>query len=141
MKKKTKKQKSLGKLKRDFDSVFSKWVRLKDSKDGMCMCITCGVWKKISKQQCGHYTSRSYLSTRFDPKNTAVQCYQCNICKKGNIDEYALWLIGTYGEGILEELNKKKWETRKYSRLEYNSFIQIYKDKIKRLEDDGKFFS
>ena len=134
---KKKKTKSLSQLKRDFDNVYSKWIRLKNSKNGKCMCITCGKWMPIKEAQCGHYVSRTYLSLRFDHKNTAVQCYGCNICRSGALDEYSLWLIGTYGEGILEELNKKKHEPKKYSRLEYNSFIKIYKDKIQKLKDDG----
>ena len=137
---KKKKQKSLSQLKKDFDSIFSRWIRLKNSKNGKCMCITCGVWKKNKEQQAGHYISRTYLSTRFDERNVNVQCVSCNVFAKGRLDEYALWLIGQYGNGILEELNKKKWEQKKYSRLEYNSFIQIYKDKIKRLNDDGIYF-
>ena len=134
---KKKKQKSLSQLKRELDNVYSKWVRLKNSKNGKCQCVSCGKWLKIKEAQCGHYVSRNYLSLRFDHRNTAVQCMQCNVFKKGNLDEYTLWLIGIYGEGILEELNKKKWEPKKYSRLEYNSFIQIYKDKIQKLKDDG----
>lgn len=134
---KKKKQKSLGKLKKEFDSVFSRYIRLVNSKNGMCMCVTCGKWLPIKQAQCGHYVSRTYLSLRFDHRNTAIQCYSCNVCKHGSLDEYALWLIGEYGNGILEELNRKKWEQKKYSRLEYEMFIKIYKDKIKRLNDDG----
>ena len=134
---KKKKTKSLSQLKRDFDSVFSRYIRLKYSVNGKCQCVSCGKWKKIKEIQAGHYCSRVYLSTRFDERNVHCQCLSCNVFKKGNLDEYALWLIGEYGEGILEELNKKKWEPKKYSRLEYNSFIQIYKDKIQKLKDDG----
>lgn len=138
MKKKPKKIRSLGKLKKDFDSVFSKYVRQRYSKNGLVQCVTCGVWKKIKEMQNGHYVSRTYLSTRFDEKNCHPQCVSCNVFKDGNLDEYSLWLIGTYGEGILEELNKKKWESKKYSRLEYEMFIKIYKDKLKKLIDNPK---
>lgn len=138
MKKKLKKKsKSLGQLKREFDTVFSKYIRLKYSKNGMVQCVTCGKWAKIKAMQAGHYISRTYLSTRFDERNVHPQCMSCNVFKKGNLDEYAIWLIGTYGEGILEELNKKKWETRRYTRFEYEMFVKIYKDKIKKLNNDG----
>ena len=135
---KKRKDKSMSQLKREFDTVFSRWIRLKNSKDGMCQCVTCSVKKPIKEMQAGHYISRGYLSTRFDERNVHCQCVSCNLFKKGNIDEYTLWLIGEYGEGILEELNKKKWETKRYSRFEYESFIIVYKEKIKLLNDDGK---
>ncbi len=138
MKKKPKKIKSLGKLKRDFDSIFSKYIRQKYSKNGLVQCVTCSNWKKIKEMQAGHYVSRTYLSTRFDERNVHPQCVGCNMFKSGALDEYSLWLIGTYGEGILEELNKKKYESKKYSRLEYEMFIKIYKDKLKKLIDNPK---
>jgi len=134
---KRKKQKSLSKLKKDAWDWCSKYIRLKYSKKGYVQCITCSCIKKIKEMQTGHYVSRSYLSTFFDEKNIHPQCYQCNICRKGNLDEYALWLISTYGEGILEKLNKKKWEQVKYTRQDYENFIERYKSKIKRLKDDG----
>lgn len=137
MKKKPKKIKSLSQLKRDFDSVFSKYIRQKYSKNGKVQCVTCSTWKEIKAMQAGHYISRGYLSVRFDEENVHPQCPACNIFKNGNLDEYAMWLIGTYGEGILEKLNKKKWEMKKYSRLEYEMFIKIYNDKLKKLKDNG----
>lgn len=138
MRKKLKKIRSLGKLKKDFDSVFSKYIRQRYSKNGLVQCVTCGEWKKIKEMQNGHYVSRTYLSTRFYERNCHPQCVACNVFKDGNLDEYSLWLIGTYGDGILEELNKKKWESKKYSRLEYEMFIKIYKDKLKKLIDNPK---
>ena len=138
MKKKSKKIRSLGKLKKDFDSVFSKYIRQKYSKNGLVQCVTCSTWKEIKYMQAGHYISRTYLSLRFFEKNVHPQCPACNVFKKGCLDEYAIWLIGTYGEGILEELNKKKYESKKYSRLEYEMFIKIYKDKLKKLIDNPK---
>ena len=139
MKKKTKKKsKSLGQLKREFDTVFSRYIRLKYSKNGLVQCVTCSKWAEIKSMQAGHYISRTYLSLRFDERNVHPQCPSCNVFKKGNLDEYAIWLIGTYGEGILEELNEKKWKTKRYTRFEYEMFVKIYKDKIKKLNDDGK---
>lgn len=132
---KKKKQKSLSKLKKEADAIYSKYIRQKYSKNGLVMCVSCGSWKPIKEMQNGHYVSRSYLSTRFYNKNCHPQCYACNICRSGNMDEYSLWLIGTYGEGILEELNRKKWEQVKYTKEDYLKMIERYKKKIKILKE------
>lgn len=125
------KQKTLKQLKKKLDEIFSKYIRLRKARKGVVQCVTCnkfGYWKEM---QCGHYVSRTHLSTRFDERNCNVQCVGCNVFKKGNMDEYALYMKREYGEGILEELNKLKHKSRKITRAEYQEKIQHYKDLIK----------
>ena len=83
MKKKLKK-KSISKLKKELDSVFSKYIRHKYSKNGMVACYTCGVSKPIKQMQNGHFQSRKHLNTRWSEDNCRVQCVGCNVFKYGD---------------------------------------------------------
>jgi hypothetical protein len=121
---------SLAELKKELDRVFSIYIRIRDKG----VCISCGDEKYWKYQHCGHYVSRSYLSLRFDEKNCNVQCISCNIFKKGNMDEYAIALIRKYGKNILEDLNRRKHTSTKFSKQDYERMIALYKRKAKQLE-------
>lgn len=91
---------SVSALKKRADKVFSLWIRNRDK-----MCVTCG---SRSNLQCGHYVSRSWSALRYDEKNCNAQCVGCNVFKRGNMDEYARFLIRCYGPDILDELAARK---------------------------------
>lgn len=127
---KKKKLKSISKLKKETDSVFSVWIRQRGMDDrGYNTCFTCKKKKFWKELQCGHYISRSFLSLRYDPRNCHPQDIACNLFKKGNLDVYAIELIKEYGTGILEELNKEKYIFEKFDRKRYNEIINEYKFK------------
>lgn len=113
-----KKQKSISKLKVEADRVMSLWVRKRDR-----ACVTCGSKENL---QNGHYVPRNWLGLRYNKKNCNTQCVGCNVFKKGNMDEYARFLIRKYGPGILETLNKLKKPTQ-FKRADYNLIISKYK--------------
>ena len=115
-----KKQKSISRLKKEADTVFSLFIRQRDKH-----CVTCGA----PATQAGHYVSRSWLGLRYNEKNVNGQCVRCNIFKKGNMDEYARFLIRKYGAGILEELNKLKKPTQ-FKRKDFELIISNYKSKL-----------
>lgn len=95
------KRKSVSSLKKEADRVFSLWIRARDGR-----CVTCGSMYKL---QAGHYVSRSWSSLRYDEKNVNCQCLSCNVFKRGNMDEYARFMIRNYGPDILNELALKKF--------------------------------
>lgn len=124
--------------KKEFDRVFSIYIRIRD--DGKC--YTCGDEKHWKYQQNGHYVSRSYLPLRFSEINCHVQCYSCNICKNGNMDEYAIKLQKQFGKNILDKLNKEKWANVKYDVQWYQKMIRKYEKKILEIYpgfSDSKF--
>ena len=114
-------------LKREADKVFSAYIRQREKgPTGWATCVTCGyqdIWKRL---QCGHYVSRTHLATRWNEKNAAVQCYACNILRRGNHAEFTLYLQGKYGQGIIEELVEAKHRTVKYTRAELQELIDSY---------------
>lgn len=135
MRKKGKRSKSYSGLKREADKAFSEWIRRSHAdSDGMVRCVTCGraePWKRI---QCGHFVSRVHLATRFYERNCAPQDYSCNVLRRGNASEFALWLVDSYGPGIIEELARKKRQQVKYTRSDLESIRDSYRERIRQLE-------
>ena len=118
---------SISKIKKKADSVFSTYIRNKYAVNGYVMCVTCGILKPPKKMQAGHYIPRNILSTRYYEKNVHPQCYGCNVCKNGAKDNYALYLISQYGDGILEELAIRKNMTVKFTYTDYEEMIRGWK--------------
>ena len=111
--------------KKELDSWFSKYIRLKYSKDGNCICYTCGYTANWKKLQNGH------LATRFDERNCRPQCFTCNMYRNGMIPNFSANLEKELGEGITKELYKKAQEiTKDYP---YKEKVAYYKDKVEEL--------
>lgn len=144
--------KGINQLKKEFDKIFSWYIRLRDAKtmsDGQLygVCCTCGKsipvfvqgkYKMIRncKWQNGHYITRNSSPLRFNEKNCNGQCEACNVWNKGEIRKYALFLETKFGFGILQELNELKKETIKFTKSGILDKIKYYESKIKELENE-----
>lgn len=121
-------------LVKKLDTVFSKWVRYSAAKGkGYCKCVTCGKIEPPERCDAGHYISRTYNILRWDERNVHPQCQSCNRFKEGHKDEYALFMVRTYGAGILEELNRQKWMPYRLDDLWLIQTIKEYSHKLKSL--------
>lgn len=121
---KSKKPKS--KLIKELDVIFSQYIRLSNSIDGFCTCVTCGrvyEWKKI---QAGHFMSRQHYSVRWDERNVKPQCYGCNVMQQGRQYEFSKYL----GEELSNELYLLSKQTRKFTENELEEMIQEYKSRL-----------
>ena len=121
---KSKKPKS--KLVKELDVLFSQYIRLSNSIDGFCNCVTCGrvyEWKKI---QAGHFISRQHYSVRWDERNVKPQCYGCNVMQQGRQYEFSKYL----GEELSNELYLLSKQTRKFTENELEEMIQDYKSRL-----------
>ena len=129
--------KSISKLKKELDKIFSIYIRLREATDnGLCQCFTCGkvAHYKQGGMQCGHFQSRRFLATRFDEQNCQVQCQKCNIWSQGEQYKFGLHIDGKYGEGTAEELQYKARQTVKLSRVDYEEEISYYKEAVNKLK-------
>ena len=98
-------KKSVSKLKKEVDSWFSKYIRLRDATDmGVAQCFTCGKVDHYKKLQNGHFQSRRHHNTRWDEKNCQVQCVKCNMFGQGEQYKFGMYLDAKYGLGTAEEL-------------------------------------
>jgi hypothetical protein len=99
-----KKEKSISKLTKELDTIFSKFIRLSHAKNGLCACYTCGHESPIKKIHAGHYITRYYKATRWDERNVRPQCFMCNIYRKGNSVIFRQNLVRELGEDIVKEM-------------------------------------
>lgn len=121
------KQKSLSKLKKELDTVFSWYIRKRDD----YICFTCQKQLDRASSQNGHYITRGNLALRFDEINCHCQCVGCNIFKKGNYPVYSIKLIEKYGVDILQRLAEVSRLPVKYSKIMYQAKIDYYKKLLK----------
>ena len=130
-----KKLKPITKLKKELDSIFSTYVRLRDlTLNGEAICVTCNIAKPYKQMQNGHFMSRRHMSTRFEEMNTAVQCMGCNMYNQGMQYEMSKYLDKKYGEGTAESMQVLSRQIKKIGRIDYDYLIDLYKDKVKQLK-------
>ena len=130
--------KTISKLKKELDTIFSLYIRLREATDeGMVQCFTCGkVSHYKSGMQNGHFQSRKHLSTRWSETNCQVQCVGCNMFKAGEQYKFSIALDSKYGEGTAEELELLARTIMKVSRIDYEEKISYYKEAVDKLKKD-----
>lgn len=121
------------------DDIFSEWVRRSHANShGLCKCVTCFNFHHWKEMDCGHYLSRENMSTRWDEKNVAPQCFHCNRLEDGRPDEFRDYLVLKYGEDEVLELEARSRSTLKYFRWELEAKIEYYKALCKELMNEKK---
>lgn len=121
-------------VKKKLDAVFSLYIRHKYADwKGYVACVSCGTVKQIKEMQCGHYVSRSHLSTRWDENNCFPQCVGCNVFKNGNYPAFTAYLLKEKGEEFVMGLVAKGNETKKTSLTDMQEMLEEYKKKLKEV--------
>ena len=129
---KTKKP-SRSKLVKQLDSIFSTYIRRKDSINDVAICFTCGKKDHYKKLQNGHFQSRRHYSTRFDEVNCQVQCAGCNVFKYGEQFIFGQNLDIKFGEGTARRLHIKAQQILKISDKEIMEMIKRYKTFVDKM--------
>jgi hypothetical protein len=114
---------------RELQTIFNKFIRLRD-KD--MPCISCGTCKEV-KYDAGHYVSvGSSPALRFNEDNVHKQCSNyCNKNQHGNIVAYRFHLIDRIGIERVEKLEASRSEPKQYSIPEIEELKSKYKLLIK----------
>ena len=135
-----KKADSVSKLRDKLDTVFSKFIRLRDTdKHGVGYCIDCNervIWKHL---QCGHFMSRRIMSTRWDEQNCHAQKDGCNGFEGGRQYEYGRALDVRHGVGTHEAVYMRSRKDKKWTSIELKELIEHYAEKVKELLKDKSF--
>ncbi len=133
--KKKKKKKSKNVLKKTAWDLLSKIIRIKHSdENGYCACVTCGTTKHWSELQAGHFIPKAQgNSVYFLEENIHPQCVYCNMFQGGNLTNYTLYMIDTYGRDEVERLQKVKNEKIKITENDYEQMIVEFKSRLKDL--------
>jgi hypothetical protein len=107
----------------DIDRYFSLYIRLKEAdKYGMATCFTSGNKKHFKDLQCGHFISRSNLSTRWDVQNAKPQTVHENCHLHGNLKVFAENLEKEQ-KGIVAELQERARQIYKPSTEELKQLL------------------
>lgn len=119
----------------DAQTVFNKYIRLRDA-DLPCIC--CGRFPVHGSLggsvDCGHYRSRGSAShLRFHEDNAHAQLKQCNRWGAGRAVDYRIGLIQRIGLERVEALEANNIP-HKWAVEELKEIIATYKRKIKELE-------
>lgn len=115
---------------KETQSVFNKYIRLRDAEQP---CISCGR-KHEGQYHAGHYkTVGAHPELRFHPLNCHKQCAPCNNHLSGNITNYRVKLLEKIGEEKLEWLEGNH-PPAKYSIDDLKEIKKDYQKKIKEIE-------
>lgn len=115
------------------DRIFSKFIRLRDSKDGMFICCSCGQVKPFEQGDAGHFINRRWMSLRWREDNVHMQCRSCNRFDEGNSVGYARFMDKKYGSNHVDLLMTLKNQSAKYTDFDLDILITEYKQKVKAL--------
>lgn len=128
---------SVSKLKKEADKWHSLAIRLSEAdKDEMVACITCERINHYKKMQCGHFMSRQHNTTRYHFKNTAPQCYGCNVMQQGKQYEFGRALDKRYGEGTALAMYYLSRNSHQLSESELQEIIQQRKELVSKYSND-----
>lgn len=137
-KSKTKKIKTptRSKLVKKADSVFSTFIRLRDSnKKWIVTCPLCW-WKWPRKlAQCMHFISRACWYYRYDEDNCHAGCMRCNVILNWNYIEYTRYMQNRYGMSAVDEMRVNSKKIFKLSTSELENIIEKYTEKIQKYVD------
>lgn len=115
------------------DKIFSKYVRARDSKNGVFKCCSCGQLKPYEQADCGHFINRRWMACRFREDNCHAQCRSCNRFDEGNAVGYTMFMIEKFGKEHVEYLQAIKNAGYKYTDFEIELLLKEYKEKLKNL--------
>jgi hypothetical protein len=131
-----KKKPSLKSLKNKAWKLCSEFVRRKEADaGGFCGCYTCGApihWKL--EAQAGHAIGGRTNSVLLDVDIIRPQCVACNVFRRGMYPVFAAKLIREHGLEWFEQKLSGAREVRKYTRSDFEAFIDSFKQKLKELE-------
>ena len=91
-------------------------------------CCTCDKKLTHSTLHFGHFCSRRFRATRFNPQNGASQCPHDNLHLSGLAYEMGLFINKFHGENTAEKLIALTKSDLKIGQVERNAIYQVYKD-------------
>lgn len=120
-------------MKRDkLDDVFSKLMREAYN----WTCCKCGRYFPEGHRQgihASHIYSRRHQLLRYHPLNVVAHCYCCHQWYGGHPVLGGKWATDYLGQGVIELLEDRLRERRKYTRADKEEMYEHYKDEYERL--------
>lgn len=100
--------------------AFSRMIRIRDclktaSSDAWGLCVTCGKQHDIRDLQAGHYIPGRKNAILFDERGVHAQCRGCNIWGRGQPQKFHAFMLGEYGQEVIDELVRQANTRRKFT--------------------------
>jgi len=115
---------------------FSRYIRLKYSKNGVCRCYTCGKFHDIKKMDAGHFITRSKTATFLNENNCRPQCMGCNRFQQGRSYDFEQNLIEEIGKEEVENLKELAKTEVHRTEQDYLEIAETYRIKVKQLQKE-----
>lgn len=116
--------------------IFNNFCRFRDTKGVGANCISCGVWKAHEDLQGGHFIPTTSSAIRFDERNVNAQCLRCNMYLGGNSRHYLKGMVAKYGQEVVDELEAREFESKRWPDWELKEIRKTYRAKTKELQND-----
>ena len=81
--------------------------------------------------QAGHLVSGRTNGVLFDERGIFPQCYACNVCRQGMGAEYTVFILENYGQGVVDDLIRKRRETVRFTLDELGEMLEGYTVRFK----------
>lgn len=118
------------------DKEFSKYWRMNQIEShGCCRCFICNKLLSYEDACIGHYKSRRYISTRFNPFNANVICYKCNEINSKQPEILKIYrenIINRYGVLALADIENSIHD--KISTEELKNILSHYRELNKQFK-------
>jgi len=107
---------------------------------GIITCCSCGTTQHYKRADGGHFIPRGHWATVLDERNVNPQCKYCNRFPTADtLIRYTAWMVKTYGQDVVDELQRLKKTHRKWTKeelvYERIGFIDRIKAAEQRLQD------
>lgn len=130
-KKQKAKKPTRSKLIQKADSVFSTYIRLRDSdRHGIVTCPLCWAKQPRKKAQNMHFITRACMLYRYDENNCVAWCYRCNCILNWNYIEYTRYMQNKYWIEAVDLMIAESKKIHKLSTAELEEIIEKYTNKI-----------
>lgn len=113
----------------DLDTIFSQYIRLRDSDENGYITCYCGAVVYWTEADNSHFVSRAHMNTRFSEENCNSSCRKCNQQLKGNLQVYGAWLEAKR-PGSVEALEDQARVQYNYTVSEIKGLISFYSKEV-----------
>jgi hypothetical protein len=132
-----KKKQKITKLRDTVWGLCSRFIRLRDSKNGYITCFTCDISVEFGEAHAGHFRHGKNKVTYLMEDNIRGQCAKCNLYLDGNGEIYTLRLIDLIGRERVDELVELSKLEHIWKRDELEQLKEYYKNKVESYKNNG----
>lgn len=115
------------------DTVFKKWIRMRDCPEGYGNCCSCGKYVLYSETDGGHFINCRWMATRWREDNVHAQCRSCNRFDEGNGPGYMTFMLETYGKDHVDYLRALSREIARFTVPEIELLIIDYRKRLRAM--------